>query len=154
MKLEHRLGIKAPAEAIWAVISDVDAWPAWNPLYPRAKGTVRIGAPLDLEVALPGQAPRAIRPVVVDWVPNEQIHWKLSLMGGLVKSTRYLEIEALSETGCIFSNGELFQGVMGPTLAKRMRGPIKAGFVAMGEAVKARVEALSRGDAVPPILSR
>ena len=145
LKIEHRLGIPAPAEAIWAVIADIAAWPAWNPLYTRAEGALRIGAPLVLDVALPGQKVRTIRPVVSDWVPNEQILWKLSMAGGLIKSIRYLEIEQLTEAGCIFSNGEMFDGPLGPAVARRMRGPIRAGFRAMGEAVKARTLATWRG---------
>ncbi len=140
-KIEHRLGIQAPAEQIWAVIVDVAGWEAWNPLYPKARGVIRIGAPLTLELALPGSPPRTIQPVVVDWVPNEQIHWKLNAVAGLVRTTRYFEIEVLTETGCVFSNGEVFEGLLGPTLGRRMRPALRSGFAAMGEAVKARVEA-------------
>jgi hypothetical protein len=150
VKIEHRLGIPAPAEAIWAAIADIAAWPAWNPLYTKVEGTLRIGAPLVLEVALPSQRPRTIRATVSDWVPNEQILWKVSLAGGLVKTIRYIEIEQLAETGCIFSNGEMFEGLLGPTLARRMRPAIRAGFAAMGEAVKARTLAAWRPDASGP----
>lgn len=139
LKLEHRLGITAPPEAIWAVIADIEGWPRWNPLYPKAEGRLSIGSKLTLTLALDGRAPQVITPTIIDWVPNDQIHWRLSMLGGLVRSTRYLEIEALSETGCIFSNGELFEGALGPTIAKRLRAPIRAGFAAMGEAVKAEV---------------
>jgi hypothetical protein len=141
VKLEHRLGVRASAEVIWAVLVDIDGWKAWNPLYPQAAGVIRMGAALDLQLALAGQAPRQIRPVVVDWVPNEQLLWRLSMLGGLVKSTRYMEIEELASGSCIFSNGELFEGLLGPTVARRLRGPIRAGFTAMGEALKARAEA-------------
>ena len=140
IKIEHRLGIRAPAEAIWAIIADIPGWEAWNPLYPKAQGALRIGSPLTLELALEGRKPQTIQPVVADWVPNEQLHWRLRMLGGLVKSTRYFEIEQLTETGCIFSNGEMFDGLLGPTVARRMRPTIRAGFAAMGEAVKARVE--------------
>jgi hypothetical protein len=150
LKIEHRLGIPAPAEAIWAVIADIAGWPAWNPLYTRTEGVLRIGAPLVLDVALPGQKVRTIRPTVSDWVPNEQILWKLSMAGGLIKSTRYLEIEQLAQTGCIFSNGEMFDGPLGPAVARRMRGAIRAGFAAMGEAVKARTLATWRPDEKGP----
>jgi hypothetical protein len=119
-KIEHRLGLQAPPDAIWAVIADINSWGEWNPLYTRAEGTLRIGAQLDLDLALKGQKVRAIRPTILDWVPNEQILWRLSMVGGLVKSIRYIEIEKLSETGCIFANGELFEGPLGPTVARRM----------------------------------
>jgi hypothetical protein len=104
-------------------------------------GALRIGAQLELDLALPGRPVQVIRPVILDWVPNDQIHWRLTMVGGLVKTTRYIEIEALTETGCIFSNGELFSGLLGPTVARRMARDIRAGFTAMGEAVKARAEA-------------
>ena len=139
LKLEHRLGIQAPPEAIWAVLFDIPGWARWNPLYPEASGQVRIGSKLTLKLTLDGREPQIITPTIIDWVPNEQIHWSLKMLGGLVKSTRYLEIEALGETGCIFSNGELFEGALGPSIAKRLREPIRAGFAAMGEAVKAEV---------------
>ncbi|MHB8528413.1 MAG: SRPBCC family protein [Caulobacteraceae bacterium] len=151
IKIEHRLGVQAPAEAIWAAVSDIAGWGAWNPLYPRAQGVLAMGERLTLDVALPGQQPRTIRPVVVDWVPNEQIHWSLTMASGLVRTTRYIEIEALTETGCIFSNGEIFGGLLGPLVARRMRGAVRAGFQAMGEAVKARAEEAWRGGAGQPI---
>lgn len=144
LKIEHRLGVQAPPETIWAVLVDIAAWASWNPLYTKAEGVVRIGSPLTLELTLPDREPRTIRPVVIDWVPNEQIHWRLSALGGLVKSTRYLEIDKLTETGCVFSNGELFDGVLGPAVARRLRPAIRGGFRAMGEAVKARAEAAWR----------
>ena len=138
--IEHRIGIQAPPEAIWAVVSDIARWRDWNPLYPRADGAVRIGAQLDLDLALPGRKPRQIRPVILDWIPNEQIHWRLTALGGLVRTTRFLEIEKLTETGCIFANGEVFDGLLGPSAVRSLRGSVKSGFAAMSEALKARVE--------------
>ncbi|HEY2481189.1 MAG TPA: SRPBCC domain-containing protein [Caulobacteraceae bacterium] len=140
VKLEHRTGVRASAETIWRLIADIEAWPNWNPLYTKAQGVIRMGAPLDLEVTLPGQAPRAIRPVVLDWIPNEQLLWQIKMLGGLIKSIRYFEIEELAPGSCIFSNGEMFDGMLGPSVARRLREPIRAGFRAMGEAVKSLAE--------------
>ena len=139
VKIEHRIGIQAPAEAIWSVISDIEGWSRWNPLYPKASGALSIGGQLTLELAVPGQARRTIRPVILDWVPNDQIHWRLSMLGGLVRTVRYIEIEILGESNCIFSNGEVFAGPLGPLIARRLGGAVKRGFTEMGEAVKAQV---------------
>ena len=141
-KIEHRLGIRAPAQVIWDLVADIERWENWNPLYPKARGALRIGSQLELEVALPQSARRTIRPVIVDWVPREQMIWRQSVLAGLMKSRRYIEIEQLTETGCIFSNGEIFEGALGPMVARRRRREIRAGFAAMGEALKARVEAV------------
>ena len=141
VRIEHRIGVQAPAEAIWAVIHDLAAWEAWNPLYPKASGEIRIGGTLDLTLALPGQPPQQIRPTVLDWVPNEQLHWRLSLVGGLVRTIRFIEIETLAETSCIVSNGEIIGGLMGPSVARRVGRSVQRGFTEMNEALKARAEA-------------
>mgnify|MGYP001555638566 FL=1 len=97
---------------------------------------------LDLTLALPGQAPMEIRPVVLDWVPNEQLHWKLRMVGGLVTTVRYIEIEAVSESGCIVSNGEYIGGLLGGAAVRRVGRSAYRGFLAMNEALKVRAEDL------------
>jgi hypothetical protein len=144
VRLEHRIGIQASPEVIWQSIVDLPSWAAWNPLYPKAAGEIRIGGTLDLTLALPGQAPRQIQPTVLEWVPNEQLHWRLTMLGGFIKSVRYLEIEQLAEASCIVSNGEIFGGLMGPSIARRMGRSIHRGFREMNEALKARAEATWR----------
>lgn len=144
VKLEHRIGIQAPAEVIWESLIDVENWPAWSQLYPRAAGVVRIGNTLSLDLALPGQPVQAITPTILDWAPEDHIHWTTRGRFGLMKTVRYLEIEALSETGCIFSNGEIYDGYLGPRYANRNRRAIRAGFAALGEALQQRAEAAWR----------
>ena len=146
LKIEHRIGVQAPAEPIWALISDINGWSSWNPLYPQAKGEVQFGAKLDLTVAIPGEAPREIHPTVQDWTPNEQIIWTLSMLGGLIRSTRYIEIETLENGNCIFSNGEIFQGRLAWLIGRKQQRAIKAAFVAFNEAVRDRIEPAWKAD--------
>jgi hypothetical protein len=146
LKIEHRIGVMAPADVIWESMADLSTWAEWNPLYPRAHGQVRIGETLELDLAIPGQPKQVIRPKILDWAPNDHIHWELRMLGGLVKSVRYLEIEALEGApGVIVSNGEIFRGLLGPRLVQRQRKAIRRGFEAMGEALKARAEAALAG---------
>ena len=142
LRIEHRIGVQAPAEVIWEVISDLRSWEKWCALYPKAAGEIRIGSVLDITLALPGQAPQQIKPTVLEWVPNEQLHWRLSMMGGLIRTTRFFEIESLAEESCIVSNGELFAGLMGPSAAKRIGRSVYRAFAQMDEDLKARAELL------------
>jgi hypothetical protein len=144
VKIEHRVGVQAPAEVVWEILQDIGRWPEWNPIYPQAAGAVRIGETLTLTRALPGQPQKVIRPTVLDWTPNELLHAKLSLMGGLATVTSYWEIDTLAEASCIFSNGELYTGWLGPSAARAIRGSLRKGFTAAGEAMKARAEAAWR----------
>jgi hypothetical protein len=141
VKLEHRIGVQAPAEVVWEILQDVAAWPSWNPIVSQAEGTVRIGEKHSFTRTLPGGRPEAIVSTVVDWTPNELIHTKRSRLGGLVTVVAYWEIDTLAEENCIFSNGELFLGMLGPGQAKRLKGPLRRGYTAVCEAMKAKAEA-------------
>jgi hypothetical protein len=141
VNIEHRIGIQAPPEVIWQVIADLPGWELWNPTYPKAAGEIRIGGQLEVTLALPGQQPQVLRPTVLEWVPNEQLHWKLTMLGGLIRNIRYIEIETLADASCIISNGEIIGGLMGGSVARRMGRSIHRGFAAMSEALKARAEA-------------
>jgi len=141
LRIEDRIGIQAPADVIWEIVYDLPRWEEWNPTYPKASGHVRIGDTLNLTLALPGQPQQELKPKVLDWVPNEQLHWRLSFMGGLISTLRYIEIQPLSEEGCIVDNGEIFGGFMGRSLGRRVGRSVRQGFKAMNEALKTRAEA-------------
>jgi hypothetical protein len=139
-RIEHRIGVAASPDTIWGLISDLEGWSQWNPLYTEVEGRLSIGQKLKISEAAPGGGARIIAPTIVDWEPPAQILWRED--GGLMSRTvRYLEIEALSETGCIFSNGAVFHGLLGEHAAKSQRGAIYRGYEALGEAVKRESEA-------------
>jgi hypothetical protein len=142
LKVEHRVGIQAPAEVIWEVISDLKSWEQWCKLYPKAAGEIRIGAQLDITLALPGRPLEQIKPVVLDWTPNEQLHWRVTMVGGLVRTIRYLEIETLAEASCVVSNGEIIGGLLGPMLGRPLAPTIYRAFIQMNDDLKARAELL------------
>ena len=143
LRTEHRIGVAAPADVIWNILADLDGWTAWNPLYPRAEGRLLIDAKLSLDMKLDGEALQKVEGQVIDWVPNAQIHWREK--GLLTSATRYLEIEKLTDEGCIFSNGVMVDGLAARFVSKSHRFALRAGFTAMGEAMKAAAEAAYAG---------
>jgi hypothetical protein len=143
-RIEDRIGVQAPAEVIWEIVYDIARWGEWNPTYPDVKGHVRLGETLEVTLALPGQTPQVIRPKVLEWQPPSQLHWELRLLGGAIKTIRYVEIESLAEASSVVDNGEIFGGLMGPSFAKRQGRVIQRGFKAMNEALKDRAEAVWR----------
>jgi hypothetical protein len=150
IKIEHRVGIQAPAHVVWEILHDVAAWPDWCPLYPKVSGVVRIGEKLHLTRVLDKGPAEEIAATVLDWTPDELLHAKRPVMGGLASAVCYWEIDKLEEDACIFSNGELFLGFFGKWQAKRMRGTLRRGYAAMGDALKARAEARWRTGSSSP----
>ena len=143
IKIEHRVGIPVPPDILWEILSDIPRWPEWTTIYPAAKGVVGYGEKLKLTLALPNQKPVNIEPRILDWAPNEAIHWRLPLYG-FGRATRYLEIETLSQSGCIFSNGEILEGFATRWVQPATRRSMRAGFTALGEAMERRALALWR----------
>jgi len=144
IKVENRIGVQAPAEVIWEILSDIDGWPRWNPTYPEARGTLRIGAPLQLVEALPGLPRRELNVNVIDWVPETQILWGERQPLGLVSTVRFIEIETVAKAACIFSNGVQVDGMLADLYLHKHRRPLRLGFAAMSEALKEMSEALWR----------
>jgi len=140
VKVEHRVGVRAPAEVVWEILADIPGWAAWNPLHKDPRGEIRIGATLAVSQTIEGLEPQPVSFTVSDWVPNEQLHLKRSNMGGWLRSIRFIEIDTLGEASCILSTGELFIGMLGPRFAKKHGRALRRGFTAHGEALKAEAE--------------
>ncbi len=149
-KIEHRIGVPASSQAIWDVLSDLGRWPEWNSVYPEVQGLLRIQQKLTIREVFPGQPDRSINPMVYDWVPNAQIIWIHGELFGLVKRIRYIEIESLNEddANCILSNGEIWDGLLGPMIGKRRRRHLRAGFEKLNYDVAARLQQVAAGAAI------
>jgi hypothetical protein len=139
--IENRIGVAAPPHVIWAILSDLEGWWSWTGLYRDVSGTLRIGAPITAELVLPGEKPERVQWTVLDWAPDIQIHLRLKFFGGLLTTTRYLEIEKLSEEGCIFGNGEMFRGPLARFMPRRLKAAVRQAFLTMSEALKEKAEA-------------
>jgi hypothetical protein len=150
-KIEHRCGVKASAEVVWEILSDLESWPTWNPLYSQVSGNIGFGSKLKLQVNVPNQKPEIIEPTITSWTPNELLHWKLTVGSGLVRTTRYLELHPLTDTACAFSNGEVFEGLGARFIRRDMRRGLRLRFEEMGEALKTLAEARWQTQAGSPI---
>jgi hypothetical protein len=142
--IENRLGISAPPEVIWSILSDIEGWPTWASLYRKSSGVLRIGERISAEVAIPGEPVETVNYTLLDWAPDMQIHMRVSLYGGLFSTTRYMEIEKLTETGCIFGNGEIFRGPLARFMPRKLKAALRQAFAEMSEALKDRAEAAWR----------
>lgn len=152
-RVEHRIGVAAPADALWDVLSDFPRWGEWNAVHPEFNGRLSIGGGVDFVESIAGKT-RRLAGVIEDWVPMDQIHIRVA-RGPMNRSLRYFEIEKLAEVGCILSNGELYDGLIGERWAKLSQGHRFRAFRDLNEALKVRAERLwaeRRGEEQPDLL--
>jgi len=150
-RIQSRVGVQAPAFAVWEVLSRLDSWKEWNPFITEAEGRLAIGATLQLRRKRPDGVGELEEVRVVDWVPNEQILWTRTL-GPFARVLAFLEIEALSETACVLAVGEVYDGLIGERTGKARRRALTAGWQALAEAAKARAEATWDGTPGEPVV--
>ena len=150
-RIQQRIGVAAPASAVWNVIGDLESWPEWNAMFPLVEGRLSVGALLNIQRVTGGVSER-FEARVVDWVPAAQIIWARSI-APFASSLTYLEIDPLTERGCILAAGELFEGRLGEVIGKKTQSKLAPAFLALCEAAKARAEAAWDGvpdEPVPP----
>lgn len=148
-RIEHRIGVAAPAAEVWELVYDLAGWKDWTELYTEAAGRIAIGETLRFTFQVDGRAPQALTGVVYDWVPEAQMAWRVKLLGNVLTSLRYIEIETLSETSCILANGDYYFGLTG-LIPRNLRAQVRAGFQRMNENAKRIAEErfVAKGGAV------
>ncbi len=136
----HHIEIAAPPDRIWALLSDIDGWHSWNPLYIEAKGALSVGETIALTVDLPGMKPQHANAAVIAVEPSSLLQFRGIMMGGLLRGTRYIEIVETAPGRCTVYNGEAMAGLIGPVMARAFGKAVQQGLARMGEALKQAAE--------------
>lgn len=134
--------IDAPAETVWAVLTDTASFPEWNPFVTELDGPLQVGERLRVRIAPPGGKGMTFRPRVTAATPARKLAWLGSLgVGGLFDGAHSFTIEPLEDGGCLFTHAESFSGLLVPLLPGTL-DQTKAGFELMNHALRDRAEAL------------
>lgn len=139
-RISTEIDIAAPPEAVWAQLTDLPGYAAWNPFIPSASGTVAVGQRLSLRLQPPGGRSLPIRPTVTEVQEGAVLEW-LGHLGvpGLFDGKHRFELTA-SPQGTHLVHRESFTGLLVRPLRGFLDGGTLAGFRAMNEALRARAE--------------
>jgi hypothetical protein len=147
--------IQAPAEQVWAVLTDFASFPRWNPFIRRASGELVTGQKISVNLRLYGKTLVPFKPTVTVVEAPRELRW-LARMGapGVFDVERFFVLEPETIGGCTFRQGEDCTGFLaGPMLATGLEGRILAGYERLNQALKKRAERLALAasqNTVPP----
>jgi hypothetical protein len=138
--LDTAVEIEAPAERVWEVLTDLEAYPTWNPFIRRAAGELRRGARIQVTVQPPGRSEFSFEPTLIAVEPGRELRW-LGHLGvrGLFDGEHGFTIEPLGDNRVRFRHHEVMRGLLVPFLGG-MLSDTERGFHEMNRALKARVE--------------
>ena len=133
--------INAPAEAVWAAMTDFASFPSWNPFVRRAEGRLEPGSRLKIRLRLDHGLPMTFRPRVTVVEPNRELRW-LATLGrpGVFDVDRAFQIEP-HDGGVRFVMSEECTGWLTPVMfATNLEAQLYRGYDAFNEALRKRVE--------------
>jgi hypothetical protein len=140
--IRSAIEIRAPLDVVWRVLTDFDAWPAWNPHVRRVVGRPQVGGHLAIHTRPPGGRTVVMRPLVLDWAPPRELRWRATFISRRLFSGEHgFRLEEAGPGRVRFVQDETFSGLLVPLYAQLRLPATRLGFAQMNEALRARVEA-------------
>lgn len=147
-ELRREVEIAAPAERVWSVLVDFDAYPDWNPFIRSIHGTCEPGARLTVRIEPPGARGMTFKPTVLRVEPPRELAWLgRVVVPGVFDGEHRFTIEQLDGGRSRLVQSERFRGVLVPLFGRTLTAT-EHGFDAMNEALKQRSEAAQPSPAV------
>ena len=140
-EIQTEIEMAATPARVWQVLTDLTAYPQWNPFITRAHGELREGARLEVFIQIPGGSGRVFRPEVLKVARERELRWLGRLaVPGLFNGEHIFRIEPRGTGRTRFLHGERFTGLLIPFLGSVLDKTAR-GFGLMNEALRARAEA-------------
>lgn len=135
-EIKTSIQIKATAETVWNILTDVAQYPNWNPFLKSIEGKLQVGN--QIQIKADGMQ---FKPIILVFEPNKEFRWigKL-LLKGIFDGEHIFQIVDHENGTITFKQEEQFNGLLVGLLAKQLDTDIKAKFVQMNEKLKELAE--------------
>lgn len=140
-EIRTEVTIAAPAERVWAALTNFPAMSSWNPFIRHIDGEPRPGSRLSLQIAPPGKRPMRFRPKVLVADPGREFRWLGQvLFPGLFDGEHWFRLAEPSPGQTLLEHGETFSGLLPRLMGRHFLEPTRQGFEAMNAALKRHLE--------------
>jgi hypothetical protein len=132
----------APVDAVWAILTDFEAYSEWNPFITSASGSAGKGEEIELRIAPPGEAVDDVTAEIVILQPGRKLRWQSRLVAPGVRDREYEFLIGVAAPGSLIVAGTArHEGVLVPLSS--FEG-VEDGVELMLEALVRRAEATQR----------
>ncbi len=140
-ELVTSLEVEADRERAWEVLTDLEAYPEWNPMIRRASGELRPGSVLRVRFEPEGMRGRDYRPRLSVVDPPGELRWTAFLnLPGVFAFEHYWLLERAGEGRTLLKHGVSVSGILAPLAWKIVERSSRGPFEAMNRAHKERAE--------------
>jgi hypothetical protein len=140
--IRSAIEIRAPIDAVWRVLTDFDAYPAWNPHVVKVLGRPRVGGRITIHSRPPRGRTVVMRPVILTWTPPRELRWRATFVSRRLFSGEHgFRLEATAPDRVRFVQDETFSGLLVPLYSRFRLAATRRGFEQMNQALRERAEA-------------
>jgi hypothetical protein len=140
-ELRTEIEIQASDKRVWQILTDFKNFPQWNPFIRQAKGDVKVGARLVIQLQPTGSSGMTFKPIVLKAEQNRELRWLGRLfLPSLFDGEHTFTIETLAANRVRFTQSEVFTGLLVPLLARSLDADTRRGFEEMNQVLKLRAE--------------
>lgn len=136
--------IDATPEQVWAVLMDLDAYPLWNPFTIAMKSELKLGAVMDMKVAMQPWLVLDQAEHIRVLKPNYKVCWGIDTdTGEYSRGERCQWLEVIGPNQTRYITEDLIEGKVTPLVTQLFGASLKRGFSGVAQGLKQRVEALN-----------
>ncbi|GAB2459302.1 hypothetical protein HD599_001375 [Conyzicola lurida] len=134
--IETSVDIDASPREVWAALTDLEAYPEWNPSVGGIRGDLAEGGTVVYQ-----EDGSDVTGRVVEVVENEELRWETHAgVIGVFDGERTFTLEELADGRTRFTQSELFRGVTVLFVTDTLHDEVAPSFHAMNDALRDRVE--------------
>ncbi len=136
-EIKTEILINATPEKVWAILTDFENYPNWNPFIKLIKGEVKIGNKIIVKIEPPEAKGMTFKPKILTFKTNKELSWLGHLLfAGLFDGKHKFELIDNGDGTTTFRQSEKFKGVLVPLFKKQLDNNTKKGFEEMNRKLK------------------
>ncbi|HTB31082.1 MAG TPA: SRPBCC domain-containing protein [Bacteroidia bacterium] len=140
-EIKTEITINALPAKVWAVLTDFENYPNWNPFIKSISGKVAVGKKINTRLEPPGAKGMTFTPTVLAYEKNKEFRWLGHLLfQGLFDGEHKFELIASGNDTTIFRQSEKFSGILIPLFKKMLDTNTVNGFNLMNQKLKELAE--------------
>ncbi|MEJ7678029.1 MAG: SRPBCC domain-containing protein [Segetibacter sp.] len=114
-EIKTEIIINAAPEKVWAILTNFDNYPNWNPFIRSIQGEVKVGNKIIIKIEPPGAKGMTFNPKVLTFETNKELKWLGPLLfTGVFDGEHKFELIDNRNSTTTFIQSEKFKGVLVP----------------------------------------
>lgn len=140
-QITTQLEVSAPPEQVWDVLTQWDAYPAWNPFIRRIIGPPHQGGRVGIVLQLVHGRGVRLRGMVATLAAPRELSWAGYLwLPRLLEAEQQFRLEPLDSGATLLVQRIAFRGLLVPMMWRSLKRTARRGSMLMNAALKGKVE--------------